>query len=819
MMRYLILVFFCSLSVSAQLKGKITDLDNQPIPFVNIYIENSYVGTTSNEQGQYELAVPRPGKYSIVFQFLGFKTQTKTVEIKEFPHNLDITLLEETISLNEVVISSKENPANRIIRAAIAERKAQLEKINSFSADFYSKGIIRLKDVPNKFIGQEVGDLDGVLDSTRSGILYLSETVSKLNYEKPDKLSEKIIASKVSGDSNGFSFNNASDVDFNFYNNTINLNSDIVSPIADYAFNYYSYKLEGVFFDNGGRLINKINVFPRREKDRVFSGVIYIVEDQWAIYGLELSVTGAQIQSPALDVLTFKQNASYDEKNNYWIVRSQTINFEFGFLGFKGNGSFVANYSNYKLNPNFEKSVFTNEVLSFEPEANKKDSTYWNTLRPVPLTSEEFKDYIKKDSIQTLYNSKTYLDSIDASSNKFKLGNLISGYSYENSFENKVFSISSPLNSFNFNTVQGFNTNLDINYTKRYNEYKKYLSIGGQLNYSFETQRLRGTAGINYKFNDINDLKIGFSTGIKVQQFNAQEPISNLINELSSLLFEENYMKLFENRFVKLNYEQELFNGFRLYTALSYENRRGLFNSTDYTFINKADKSYTSNNPLAPLNFEYAPFENHNIVKFEFKGAIRFGQKYLSYPESKFDITNPKYPKLNFSFEKGFGATNSNYNYDHLSVNISQNFSLENKGNFSYNLFGGTFFGAESVAFMDAKHINGNQTHVNLNDTYLSSFKNVGYYDFSTSENYLEYHFEHDFKGYILGKIPFINKLNYNLILGVHGFTSNNQKPYNEFSVGVNNIGWKKYRFLRVDYVRSYHSGFVNDGILFGISL
>ena len=242
-MRYLILVFFCSLSVSAQLKGKITDLDNLPIPFVNIYIENSYVGTTSNAQGQYELAVSRPGKYSIVFQFLGFKTQTKTVEIKEFPHILDITLLEENISLNEVVISSKENPANRIILAAIAERKAQLEKINSFSADFYSKGIIRLKDVPNKFLGQEVGDLDGVLDSTRSGILYLSETVSKLNYEKPDKLSEKIIASKVSGDSNGFSFNNASDVDFNFYNNNINLNSDIVSPIADYAFNYYTYKL------------------------------------------------------------------------------------------------------------------------------------------------------------------------------------------------------------------------------------------------------------------------------------------------------------------------------------------------------------------------------------------------------------------------------------------------------------------------------------------------------------------------------------------------------------------------------------------------
>ena len=819
MMRYLILLFFCSLSVSAQLKGNISDIDQQPIPFVNIYIENSYTGTTSNEQGDYELALPEPGTYTIVFQFLGFKTQIKTIEIKEFPYSLDITLLEENISLNEVVISSKENPANRIIRSAIGERKAQLEKINAYSADFYSKGIIRLKDAPKKFFGQEIGDMDGVLDSTRSGILYLSETVSKINYEKPDKLSEKIIASKVSGDSNGFSFNNAGDVDFNFYNNTIDLNSEIVSPIADYAFNYYTYKLEGIFYDNGGRLINKIKVIPRRENDRVFSGDVYIVEDQWGLYGLELSVTGGQIQSPAVDVITFKQNASYDEESDYWILRSQTISFKFRFLGFKGNGSFVANYSNYKLNPDFEKTVFTNEVLAFEPEANKKDSTYWNTFRPVPLTSEEFKDYIKKDSLQILYNSKTYLDSLDASHNKFKLGNLISGYTYENSFEDKEFSISSPLAGLSFNTVQGFNANVDVNYTKRYDEFKNYLAIENQVNYSFDTQTLRGSVGFKYKFNNVNDLNIGFSSGIKVQQYNEQDPISSLINEASSLFFEDNYMKLFENRFVKINYGQELFNGFRFGTALSYENRRGLFNSSDYTTINSDDKSYTSNNPLEPLNFESTPFENHNILKFKFKGAFRFGQKYLSYPGSKFNITNPKYPKLNFSFEKGFGATNSNYNYEHLSIDLSQNVSLENKGDFSYKLLSGAFFGGTSLAFMDAKHINGNQTHINLDGSYLSSFKNVGYYDFSTSENYLEYHLEHDFKGYILAKIPLISELNYNLIIGIHGFTSDNQKPYTEFSLGVNNIGWKKYRFLRVDYVRSYHSGFVNDGVLFGISL
>ena len=94
---------------------------------------------------------------------------------------------------------------------------------------------------------------------------------------------------------------------------------------------------------------------------------------------------------------------------------------------------------------------------------------------------------------------------------------------------------------------------------------------------------------------------------LKVSSLTIKNLFRDLMNDLSSLLFEENYMKLFENRFIKLNYGQELFNGFRFGTALSFENRRGLFNNTDYTFINSDDKSYTSNNPLEPLNFESSP--------------------------------------------------------------------------------------------------------------------------------------------------------------------------------------------------------------------
>lgn len=87
----------------------------------------------------------------------------------------------------------------------------------------------------------------------------------------------------------------------------------------------------------------------------------------------------------------------------------------------------------------------------------------------------------------------------------------------------------------------------------------------------------------------------------------------------------------------------------------------------------------------------------------------------------------------------------------------------------------------------------------------------------STNKSYLEFHSEHDFKGYIMGKIPLLNKLNYNLVIGAHTLATENNKPYQEYSIGIDNIGFKKFRFLRLDYVRSYQNGFKSDALIFGL--
>ncbi len=812
-----LLFIFLSANITAQVVGKVTDTNGQPLPYVNIYLQNTYIGTTTNDDGNYALQISENGEHQIIFQFLGYKTLIKTVSPSSFPFILNVSLEEESTSLDEVIVNTSEDPAYRIIRETIANRKKNLEKLSEYTADFYSRGLWKVKDVPEKIMGQEVGDFDGMLDSTRTGIIYLSETISEIAFQKPDKFTEKIIASKVSGNDNGFSFNSAQSANFSFYENTIELNAALVSPIGNSALGYYDYKLDGVFYE-GPKLINKIKVIPKRPNDRIWQGYIYIVEDDWQLYGTELSTTGAAIQVPFVSNLLVKQNFKYDPEYGFWIKISQTIDFGFGFMGMKGEGGFIAVYSNYNFKPQFTKKSFTNEVLSFKPEANKKDSIFWKGSRPVPLTDEELKDYIKKDSLQILRHSKSYLDSLDAKTNKFSALSLLSGYSYKNSYEKWTLGYDGPLRKINFNTVQGWNTTAGITYNKWYDDNRtNTIEAAIRANYGIADDRLRFTANVLRNFNWKNKLRLALSGGSKVTQFNDSEPISPLVNTIATLFFERNYMKLYELNFGRIGYSQEVFNGFHLFATASYENRKPLFNNTDYVIIPFDDVSYTSNNPLVPNDFNTSAINEHNIIKSKLRARINFAQKYFSSPDMKFNVGDSKYPELNLFIENGTGITQANYNYTQVEAGLNQSISIGNKGEFYFNLKAGTFIDSDGMSFIDYKHFNGNQTRIGTTANYTEVFNVMPYYDFSTNQSYFEGHLEHDFRGWILGKIPGINQLNLNLVAGAHFLSTENRRPYSEFSIGIDNLGFGKFRLLRIDYVRSYYNGNSDGAFIFGL--
>ncbi|MBE8728008.1 DUF5686 and carboxypeptidase regulatory-like domain-containing protein [Flavobacterium hungaricum] len=816
---FLLFSLFCS----AQIKGTITDEKGNPLPFVSVYEENTYRGTTSNEQGNYQLQVKDIGKNKIVFQYLGFKTQKITVAADSKSIVLDVKMTEESFSLNEVVIDPKSNPANAIIKKAIAHKKENSEKTARFTADFYSKGILKVKDLPKKILGQKVDlgeDMASNLDSTGTGILYLSETLSQIAYEKPNKLKEKIIASKISGNSKGYSYNTASLSTYDFYENSIEFNINLISPIADNAFSYYKYQLEGSFFDDNKHQINKIKVTPKRDKEPVFEGYIYIVDDSYAIYALDLDIKGYRMKNEFTELMSITQSFSYNQKNKIWAKNVQTLSFNAGAFGVKFSGQFNYVYSNYEFPDSFAKKTFGNEIVAFDLNANKKDDAFWNEIRPIPLTIEESIDYTKKDSLLTIRKSKKYTDSIDAKNNKFKIWDILRGYDYKNTFDKYSFKYDGLLNitSLSFNTVQGFNLDSGFSFKKWNEENGKSSSISTTFNYGFSDERFRVTGEFSHRFNTINYATISASGGTKTEQFNSAEPITKFVNSISSLFFKDNYMKLYNLEFAQINYAQDVANGVNLNAKIAYEQRKPLFNTTDYSFF-KRDDIYSSNNPLAPNDFSTPAFEQHHLMKASLAARINFGNKYISRPDGRYNFKDDKYPTVFLAFEKAFAGTEKKYEFERIGAAVQYDLSLGNKGILGMNLRAGKFFNAENISFIDYRHFNGNQTHIGTSGRYLNVFNLMPYYTNSTNDRYFELHSEYNDTGFIMNKLPLLNLLKSTMNIGFHALALPDRNPYTEFTVGLDNLGFGKFKLFRIDYVHSYQSGIEQNGVVFGLKI
>src|SRR5690606_35858051 len=201
-------IFLCHFTLSAQIKGIIQDTKGEPLPFSSVYQEGTTKGTVANETGLYEFPQPEIGKIKLFFQYVGYQKKMVEVDYKGRPLEINVVLEEDPALIEEIVISSnREDPAYAIIRKAIAQRDKYNPWLRKFEADLYIKGMLKMVDAPTTFMGQELGDLEGILDTTRSGIIYLSESQSKYYFMAPDKQKEVMLFSQTSGSDGFFSIN------------------------------------------------------------------------------------------------------------------------------------------------------------------------------------------------------------------------------------------------------------------------------------------------------------------------------------------------------------------------------------------------------------------------------------------------------------------------------------------------------------------------------------------------------------------------------------------------------------------------------------
>ena len=92
-------LLFPSIPVSSQvLRGRITDSNGSPMPSASVYIAELRQGTTSNNEGWYEISLP-PGNYTVNYQFLGYVPVTRDLKITGEGITTDIKLTEQLFEI------------------------------------------------------------------------------------------------------------------------------------------------------------------------------------------------------------------------------------------------------------------------------------------------------------------------------------------------------------------------------------------------------------------------------------------------------------------------------------------------------------------------------------------------------------------------------------------------------------------------------------------------------------------------------------------------------------------------------------------------
>ena len=108
-----LILFTCS--VSAQIKGVVKDsLTGKPIPFVNIWVENENIGSTSEENGTFFINTTTNGK-KLIFSTLGYEkkiikaSQVAEVYLKPTSYSLDEVVISKSIGTKSVEIGKTKN--------------------------------------------------------------------------------------------------------------------------------------------------------------------------------------------------------------------------------------------------------------------------------------------------------------------------------------------------------------------------------------------------------------------------------------------------------------------------------------------------------------------------------------------------------------------------------------------------------------------------------------------------------------------------------------------------------------------------------------
>jgi hypothetical protein len=848
----LIASFFYLPIFAGGIKGSIKNTKGEQLSFASIIVKGSSRGTMANEEGKYEFALEK-GSYTIIFQYLSHKTLEKSVEIGNDYVTLDAVLEEQSVALNEVRFSAKaEDPAYTIMRKTISMARFKILELDSYTARTYVKGTAKMEEVSGlmkMLAGKKIEKETGL----KIGQVYVIESINDINFKQPSNVKEKVVSARNNLpkqlQDQGANFITVSRT--NFYNSKSF--SDMISPLSPSALAYYKFKYEGDFTENG-QTVNKIRVIPKSQNDNVFSGVINIIEDSWYIHSLDLKFSDdnsknaiKMIFAPFKEVwlpVSFTFHTDFDA---------------FGFQGYFNYVTNVRNYAvnineKYHQKPvvidekidkadavalksekvdaktalkqkqltrkQLEKFLKSSEkedkkerkskgedvavVRSYSIEVDtlfkKRTSNFWEEERQVPLTEFEIKGYAQADSI-TKANEGNYKKDSIKNLPVFKPMHILMGKTYNYGkrddlygFYPRSLTYSSPIFELgNANTVDGYYLQGNLKYETREKLIKR-TSLYSDFRYAFGRKAFNWDIGY-YQIKNYNSFEI--KVGNMIQQYNTNNPISNITNTIFTTLFEENYMKIYEKKFVNFEYRNRFSQVITGLFNIEYAKRNELQNLENFKpWIDNKEKVFTSNQPVGAelTDNKYVNPENlvldvaFSITPFAKKRAFN-GREYT------INRGNPVFRI------KSTNGLMSDANYSRLQASYEQIFELEKLGDLHVLANFGGFVKAPTY-FSDFRHFNGNKTFIRSFS--FDAFRNLDYYDHSTKGNYLEVFVANDFQKFLLTQITLLRLYGLKESIFANYLNVPNQNfNYAEVGYGISGIG----KLLGLEVVGNFVNG------------
>lgn len=109
---FLLFFSFTTITILGQspptISGSIIDSKTkQPVPFANVFLESTTIGTQTNLEGKFEIKKAKTGNFTLVVSMVGYLTYTKDIVILEGNLEINVNLVEDIKALKEVKVISR----------------------------------------------------------------------------------------------------------------------------------------------------------------------------------------------------------------------------------------------------------------------------------------------------------------------------------------------------------------------------------------------------------------------------------------------------------------------------------------------------------------------------------------------------------------------------------------------------------------------------------------------------------------------------------------------------------------------------------------